>query len=315
MKKFLNLTGTNPQKSDDPVINNSLCLKSVCNILQHFKISSRLKYFPEYQKEKKYDTIIVAYAINNYLIYSNKDLQLIVNEGHQKLQLTELGNPIVIDRIKSFQLFLPYFERKEIHFSKSTYLPNGTAEAQEVKEVTAKDFIRGNSITLFIRNTEIKGIPHLDTTVEKKVILKDDIYANRPLVLLTPLLDSFECIDFRRFNRLNTNIPCLFSLGKNKSEHQCTIQDFSERFIRIEFLEDNEKTIRGLTPETKIYLKILSEQDDENIICRGKIFRIRKCFIVVSLHNIMKGGKYQNIDELDEIYIKSTLLGHSSTQR
>lgn len=93
------------------------------------------------------------------------------------------------------------------------------------------------------------------------------------------------------------------------------IQDFPERFIRLEFSEDNEKTIHTLTAGSKVYLKVLLEQDDKNIIFQAKIFRTRKCFVIIVLHNIMKGGRFQDIDHLDEIYIKSTMVGHSSTKR
>ncbi len=295
---------------NDPVVQNSLCLKSVCNILQTFKISSRLQYFPEYIKDQKIDTIIVAYAINDHLIYSNKYLKVVENGGQPQLHLIIQNQPLAIDRIRSFQIFLPYIERKEIDYRKNVHSSGG---AVEVHERNAKDFIPGNSITLFVRDKKVKGIPHLDTTVEKRILLKDDIYAHRPLVMLTPLLDSFECVDFRRFNRLNTNIPCLFSLGKEFGDQKSMIQDFSERFIRFEFSKDNERTIRRLTVDSKVFLKVLLGQDDENIVFRGKIFRIRKCFVVVALQNIMKDGIFQNIGDLDEIYIKSTMLGHNAT--
>lgn len=312
MKKFLGFKETKPKEQDRETNRRGFSMKSVCNILQHFKISDRLKYFPEYRKDIIIDSLVVAYALNDYLVYSNKDLQYFEENGQKKIRVIQHGNKTVIDRVSSFQLLVPYIERKEIDFKKNNHLDNSTTEMQEK---IARDFIPGNSITLFIRTLNVHGIPHLDTTVRKRVVLDDGIYATKPLVMLDPVLESFECIDFRRSNRINTNIPCLISLGKNQENHKCLIQDFSERFIRIELPEKSNKALKSMQKETKVFLKVLMDQNDSDLIFKGVIFRIRKNFIVISLENIMKSGRFQPIDQLDEIYIKSTMLSHDETER
>ena len=83
----------------------------------------------------------------------------------------------------------------------------------------------------------------------------------------------------------------------------------------MEFTEDNEKTIRRLEAKTKVFLKVLMEADDNDLVFRGNIFRIRQCFVVIALQNLMKGGKFHSIDHLDEVYIKSTMINHSTTDR
>ena len=45
-------------------------MQNVQQVVQHFPIGFRMQYFPEYLKDKKIDTIIAAYVINDYVIYS-----------------------------------------------------------------------------------------------------------------------------------------------------------------------------------------------------------------------------------------------------
>lgn len=54
---------------------------------------------------------------------------------------------------------------------------------------------------------------------------------------------------------------------------------------------------------------------DQALILRGTIHKKRKETVVISLQNLLKSGRFQTIDELNELFIKATLLEHPNTAR
>jgi hypothetical protein len=223
------------------------------------------------------------------------------------------GETILLDRIHGFQILIPQIERKEIDFRLDVrQKKEGTLASMEKK---ANDFLRGNSITLFYRNPTLKGMLQLDTEVAKKVVFKTGPYAKRKLVMLRPLLESFECIDLRRFSRINTQIPVLiYKEGITKQEGTAGfIQDFSERFVRVEIDGEKEHKFAAVGGGDKLVMKVILEDQEPELVLKGSIFRKRKNNIIISLRNVMKNGEFQLIDGLDEIYIKSLMLDHPKT--
>jgi hypothetical protein len=293
-----------------------LSMQNVQQVVQHFPIGFRMQYFPEYLKEKKIDTIIAAYVINDYVIYSNKDIRIIGQEdGERGLEMYQDGAPILLDRIHGFQILIPQIERKEIDYRVNLQQKQEGAMASMEKK--ANDFLRGNSITLFYRNPTLKGMLQLDTEVSKKVVFQNGPYAKRKLVMLQPLLESFECVDLRRFSRIDTRIPVQIfkEITTKQEEVEGFIQDFSERFLRVEIAEEKEHLFGTLGGGDKIVLKVNLGDQEPGLVLKGSIFRKRKNNIIISLRNVMKDGEFQPIDGLDEIYIKSVMLDHPNTGR
>jgi len=115
---------------------------------------------------------------------------------------------------------------------------------------------------------------HIDTEVVKNVIFNSGLYAKHKLVLLDALLESFECIDLRRFSRINTEIPAEIYHEKKKIKGNCLLQDFSERFFRIEVAKEN-KLLPLLDEGSNVVLRIAVSSREEAMILRGTVFRKR----------------------------------------
>jgi hypothetical protein len=290
-----------------------LSLKSVLKVMEHFPIGNRLQYYPEYHKEIKIDTIIVAYVVNDFVIYSNKDIKAIeIGTAGESVEILQDGSPVPIERIFSFVMLIPNIARKEIDFKRAHEL---NADGEEMPtEKMANDFRRGNSITLFTRNAKAKGILHIDTEVIKSIVFNSGMYAKRKLVMLNPLLDTFECLDLRRFNRINTEIPAVIYHEKNKMKGVCYLQDFSERFVRVEVPKES-RMLHFLEEKHHVVLRIDAAGEEQQMVLRGTIFKKRKNNVVISLQNLKKNGRFLFIDELDELFIKATMLGHPKTER
>jgi len=92
------------------------------------------------------------------------------------------------------------------------------------------------------------------------------------------------------------------------------LQDFSERFVRIEMTKEN-KLLPLLDEGSNVVLRIDLSSGEEAMILRGTVFRRRKNSIIITLQNLMKNGKFLLIDEIDELFIKAAMLGHPKTER
>lgn len=285
--------------------------ESVAQIMEHFPVGMRIQYYPEYQKSIKIDSIIVAYSINDHLIYSNKDITAATREGQRGFQARIQGSPMFFDRVSSFNILVPKLIRQAIELHR----PPGKANLKkEMVERQVNDFRVGNSITMFYRSTPAKGILQLDTTVKRTVTLKEGLYPNKGLAVLQPLLDTFECIDFRAMARIDTEIPSEFFIDKNGKGHPCLIQDFSEKFIRIQIDEKHKRLLQGIGEGRKVVIKVNPEFHGRNLILQGQVFRKRGHTVIIALENLLKKGRFHPMDALDEIYIKSAMLEHPNTK-
>lgn len=284
-------------------------LQEVSQVLSFFPIGQRLQYFCEYHKAIKIDTIIVAYAINDHLIYSNNDIRLGEKAGQKIIFARVDGVDVEINYIHSVNILVPLITRTEVDFDKP-----GHGRTQQGTERDINDFKRGNSITLFIRNSSAKGIPHLDTLVKRSVVLQQGIYAKQSLVVLQPELDTFECVEIRRFKRIDTRIPGKIQIAKDKTWYECHLIDFSEKFVRLE-LDVSKFRVESFSIGMNVVLDIDTGSADRLLVVHGSVHRKRKHFIVLSFKSIMKNGRFQPVEILDELYIKSALLDHPETNR
>jgi len=91
------------------------------------------------------------------------------------------------------------------------------------------------------------------------------------------------------------------------------IQDFSERFVRVEVEQEKMQLIDSLRVGESIVLKVILDEQESELVLKGSVFRKRKNNVIVSLRNVLKEGEFQTIDGLDEIYIKSLMLDHPNT--
>lgn len=305
--------GADAEESPGAAGRTALSATSVALVIKHFPIGTRLQYFAEYQKSSKNETIVVAYSINDHLIYSQKDIQAITRDGRRGFVATVQGTPVFFDRVSSFHILVPRIIRRVVGLAHPHH--KGAGAPQTLQEQEVNDFVRGNSITMIMRNDQTRGIIQLDTMVKRStVVLKEGLYPNKPLVVLEPLLDTFECIDIRAMARFDTEIPTEIFIAKEEKPQACLIQDFSEKFIRIQVEEPQQHALKATTIGQEVVLKVVPELQGQRLVIQGRVFRKRHNNMVISMDKLMKNGQFHTLDALDEIYIKSAMLDHPKTK-
>jgi hypothetical protein len=283
---------------------------TIAEFLRQFPVGSRVLYYPELKRELRLDSIILGCTFNNkHFVYSPHDVITQKSGEDTCLHLANGDEPTPLTEIRSFHLLIPYQSRVEID-----YRPDEGQEAQaRFTQSTINDFERHNLITL-ISYSPYGRVPHLETTVRGTSTLTKGYYANQKVVVLDPVPHSLSFQDKRRHQRVHTDIPLTLRASAQGPVLACTLEDFSERFLRIR-VTDGTETQEELAAGRRVVLKLDLEAQGRSFVLQGCVFRNTRGAVVVELQGILKDGRFADLHLVDELDLKASLLRHPETQR
>jgi len=189
----------------------------VAELVDRFPIGGKIRYYPESHKDIVIDSIIIAYGINDRLVYSRNDLHAYSDGNEHMLLLKNHGKELPIHSVESFCFVIPRGDDIEPRLDyprKAALGPGG-------------QFQHGNILTLMALY-DGRGVPRIETRIRKTLTLKRGYYANHEVVVLDPLASSLTLIDQRQYYRLHTQIPVSVRFAENGDPHPCTLLDFAE---------------------------------------------------------------------------------------
>ena len=271
-------------------------LKMLC---EYFVIGRKLLYYPEYQREVVFETLIIAYRVNDQFLYS-RDAVLLDGEGFPTGFQIAGKKVLPVGKLVKFQLLLPDTTEAEMTLDYATRAELGRGG----------QFRIGNAITLFIKTDE-RSIPTVDTMVDRRQIMISGPYEGSSTILVTPDFDSLMLADKRHKQRVETAIRADLYLALDAPPFPCVLGDFSERSLRLQ-VSDASQVMPPLKPEDTVVIEF--ELGELATICRlrGKVFRRADDFCVIRIEHLYKSGDFERIKALDIIEITTYLLnqGH-----
>lgn len=275
-------------------------LRQLQEITPYFPIGARVRYSPEFKDDIALESLIIAYAINGDLYYSNSDIQWRQSSQGTVLRVISEGKKKLYRSIDSFQFIIPV---------------GGSSE--EKLDYTRKEFLgrnsglsSGNNITLMAEHRQ-RRIPVLQTTVTHRTTIRKGIYANQQVALLELDTASLQLEDQRSNNRLQTSIPAVMRINQDSDEIPCQLADFCEHSARVTF-DEQTPYAKYITPEQSIILAIQLPEPHRAFTLRGQVFRRDQGQAVISLSDIEKAGRFSRLEVIDSLEIKTLLLQHSS---
>lgn len=280
-------------------------IERVEEYIRFFPIGTRIRYSPEFQISTKIESLILGYRINGYIVFEAHALRFNVKEGALALLLRTERGMDEITVVSDFCFILPHQYRSEVDFGADF----GDQELMREKKVN--DFRRGGMLRLMNKGLDGK-VPSVDATVLMTLGVAQGVYANTRVVLLVPDEDSFLLMDQRVFHRVYTHIPATVAVDVSGPRYQCTLLDFSERYLRLS-MDDSPKFAAGLRESAKIFVLIEGDQPSQTILLGGQVYRKRGANCVIALTHILKDNRLQRIDPLDELELKTKLLHHPKT--
>jgi hypothetical protein len=280
-------------------------LETVAKFLMYFPIGTRLQYYPAFSENIRFDTFILAYVIDEIPVYANSSVSFPEAEGESELLLTTESGEQRTSNLDSFHFLIPRVTRSEIHYS-------GTAEDTSVQR-PVNDFARGNTITLINKMTN--GIvSRIDTAVTRSAVLTEGCYAKRHAVYLQPSPETFEMCDKREFARIYTNIPTNLAEARESEAHLCKILDYSEGYMRVG-LDRSDPLWTKLSKGSPIFVSLDLPHKSCAIMMQAMVLRIQGDQIILKLTSILRGRQFKELDFIDKLELKASLIEHTATQK
>ncbi len=270
-------------------------------LMQCFPIGSKIRYFPEDESDLALDTIIIAYGINDHLVYTQNDIRSQMDGNNHVFLIDDNWRDLVIQKVNNFCLLIPYVldDRNDLSYPRKVELLNETR------------FARDRELTLISLRGD-RGVPHLHTRVRKRLIMKDGYYAHHPVVVLETKPQSLTLIDQRSEHRLHTAAAATIKVIGGEEQCPCTIVDFSEAHVRVK--GDAEGTVfQLLYVGQTLELNIDIGRQTRPLTVHGKVIRRDDEYLVLEFVSIERKGKMVPFTMMDVFEFKATLLQHPET--
>lgn len=267
-------------------------------LIEHFPIGKKLRYFPEYQRDIVFNTIVVAYSVNDHFLYSRDTIKtdregfplaFMVNEGTVRLP----G-----DKVRHLSLLVPDtsdMDRTLDYYRRATIGKGG-------------QFLKGNAITL-LADIGQRGVPTVDTQVEKRLKMTDGPYAGNGMVLLTPELNTLGINDQRQKQRFKTQVPVNLYLSGDAPPYGCVLADFSDQSARLA-VGDAGSVMPPLASKDAVSIAFSLGDPPRGYVIQGVVFRRDDQSCVIHLDKLLKDGEFANIKTMDMLEIKTGLLNY-----
>ncbi|GHU30026.1 hypothetical protein AGMMS50256_16120 [Betaproteobacteria bacterium] len=266
-------------------------------MVEFFPIGKKLRYYPEFNQDIVFDTLVVAYSVNGHAIYSMESIEMDRDGFPSVFRVDEDKFRLPVAGLKTFQLLLPDtsdLEKKLDYVRRAQLSRNG-------------QFSAGNTISL-ISNSGVKGISTIDTEVAKQLILHAGPYAEMNLVLLTPDFATLSVTDQRGKPRTRTNVPAMMLLPVENYSGQCVVVDISDAKMRIRLDE------HGLAPSIHkgdvIIVDIRLGETERRYSVKGSVIRFSAGTCVIGIDGQIREGRPVLFTPLDLLEFKAGLLNY-----
>ena len=266
------------------------------SLFQHFPIGRKLRYYPEFQRDIVFTTLVIAYRINDQFIYSRDAVLADTNGLPTGFQVAD-GKIIPFAKLTRFQVMVPDTSAMEGKLDYFTRAELGRTGGQ---------FRQGNAITLMAETSD-RGIPTVDTRVDRRQVMPNGPYANNAVILLIPEFDTLKLADKRQKQRVQSAIAAALHYRANTSPLPCVLADFAESTLRLDVRADDE-----VMPEMQendvviVDFSIGGVEGDYRL--RGKLFRRAEDFCVIKYEFLFRDGNFEKLGPMDIMEIKTGLL-------
>lgn len=280
-----------------PVLNPAQLIE----IMQCFPIGSKLRYFIDGQQDLSGDSIVIAYGINNHLVYSQNDIRSHIDGQHHVFLLDDNWKDIIVRDVHSFSLLIPHIDVED----------NQLSYPRKVEILNEVRFNRGQMISLMSLLND-RGVPHLQSHVRKRVVMKEGYYASHPVVVLDADVETLTLVDQRQQQRVRTSIPMVLAEETGRERLQCALVDFSESFVRLH-VDPDAPLVQTLEVDQILVMTIELERQPHRFVVQGRLARIDNEFIVLEMLAMKQGDRFEPMRMLDVFEFKATLLQHPDT--
>lgn len=269
-------------------------------LTEFFPIGKKLRYYPDSQLDVVFDTIIVAYCVNDRFIYSRDAIETDSNDNPSTFVIGDERIELPVDQIQQLQLLVPDTSDME-----------GTLDYdRRVIIGRSRQFLKGNAITL-IANAGARGVATLSTQVAEHVTIKEGPFTNSKMILLNPKLDTFSVTDQLHKSRGKTHVPVALYSKKDEPPYPCVLSDFSESSVGLRSNE-NQHSMPPMEQDDAVTIVINLGEAAKTYTIKGRILRRSTDSCVIRLEELFKDHEFSHFNLLDSLELKTSLLNYGN---
>lgn len=295
--------GLTSPKSDNHVEASAFDSAQVKLLVEHFPIGKKLRYFPESQRRIFLRTVVIAYCINDEVIYANDSI-LFGDDGLPRGFQAADGKVVPLAKWDVFRLLLPDTTEMEKQLDYTTRAELGRGG----------QFGKGNIITL-VGDVVDQHVPLVETSVHAHKMMQEGPYADTPTILVTPDFDSLVLADRRKKKRVPCAVRASVHYANETAVFSCKLRDFSEATLCV-----GPNGAGSKMPSFEPRATVIAEfgvpggvpGEATNYRIRGKVFRRGDEFCVIETDQLYRDGKFNKIHMMDIVEIKTGLLNVQS---
>ncbi len=258
----------------------------------NFGFGEQIRLRPEYIQELEVKSIVVGLMVNQRVIYGNEDV--VWDEGTQTTTYHSRDDGKSFSRIDDYALLLPLENSDD---RKMSY-----QRKEELSRVGL--FKRGNTVTVSSSAGGHQSFA-IDGLVTSYMQLKQGLFANHEVAVLSLDPGTFKVSERRKHQRLLTEVPSTIRALKSERVFDCTLVDFVEEAARF-IIEDAASSVI-LTVGKPVAVNIELAELKRRYRLEGSVLKVEGNKMVVNFRNIYKDGAITPFSKLDGIEIKAML--------
>lgn len=285
----------NEDDTTEEAVGQSIDRARLQMLVSHFPIGYKPRYYPEFQRNIIFQTILIGYRVNDHYLYA-RDALLKDEEGQLIGFRISPDQVLPLPKLRKFQILLPDTSEMERKLDYGTRAELGRSG----------QFTQGNTITL-VGQSAASGVPTVDNLVDRRQILISGPYAKCSTILLTPDFTTLAITDERRKQRIDGGIPARLYFRDDAPCVECILNDFSEQSLRVNIATPGQ-VMPPLTAADSVIVDFDFGDIGSAYRVRGKVFRRTEKFCVVNLHQILRDGEFERMRMMDVMEIKTGLL-------
>jgi hypothetical protein len=303
MMRFMsNMLGSGRTARKSAEMEPALDASRLVELMRCFPIGGKFRYYPEYHKEITFESIVIAYGIDSRFIYTQRDIRVDLDRDNTPVfVLEEDRHDRAIRQVRNFSFLIP-----DVAVGDARDYRRQTDQPQDGR------FRRGDILTLMSLYND-KGIPHVNSMVRKRMLMREGYYANHSVIQLEVLLESLNHIDQRQQRRVKTSIPANMQFSEDSPHYPCTLVDFTETALRIRLDESGGTGVIPLIERRHMIVTIDLPSQGRRFVLTGKVLRRDAGHFVVALGGKLKDGHARDFELIDAFDLKATLLQHPAT--
>ena len=265
-------------------------------LIEHFPIGKGLRYSPDAHLAIVFDTIVVAYCVNEHYIYSRNAIKTDASGNPLAVLVEEGGTEVAADKILQLNLLVPDTSDLE-----------GTLDYDRRSLIgRSSQFLEGNVITL-IAGAGVNGAATLTTHVVQQLILAEGPYTHSKMILLRPELDSLSAADRLHKSRGKASVPVELHFKKGEAPYPCILSDFSEAAVGLH-VRDHQGSMPAIEKDDAVIIVINLGEGAKAFTIKGRVVRCAADSCVIHLEQLLKGHEFARLTLLDSLELKTGLL-------